>query len=171
MATGIINDTSVQMLVDGESMISIMSNGISIMSNGMRKKLNLPIRVDGDHYLKGIQGPKTRLLGICENVKVKIGGISLPVHFFVTEKSSQEVLLGQGFLVQSRAAMQYSADGSVEMTISKEGKVVRIEVTAMNPSNYLRHVPGEKIRVVKDESDSEEDDSSYPKATRQAQRA
>lgn len=134
-ATGTIKNRDIPMLIDGGSQISVISDDL-------RKRLGLPLRVDGKHYIKGIQGQARRLLGICENTTVLIGGIEVNIHFFVSENPSQEAVLGQGVLVQTEASMDYHKHGLVEMTLRKDGRVVTLCVTRAENSRYLRLVPG-----------------------------
>jgi hypothetical protein len=130
-----INGGRCEAMVDGGSQISIMSDEC-------RKRLGLPLRIDGKHYVRGVTGPKQRMCGICENVPVKIGGITVPIHFFISEKSNQDILLGQPFLVQVQATVEYGNDGTVTLMMHRDGKTVSLEVTSVEGgASYLTDMP------------------------------
>lgn len=135
-AEGKINGTTARMLVDSGAMVSVMSDRI-------RQKLKLPLRVDGKHVIRGINGTPEMLKGISENVMVNIGGINTPVHFFVHSNPNHEIILGQAFLMHSAASVDYDVEGAVVMTLrGPNGKVVSMEVTSKT-AHYMVNVDGD----------------------------
>ncbi|KAK4701454.1 hypothetical protein P7C70_g4775, partial [Phenoliferia sp. Uapishka_3] len=131
--------------VEGEIIKALLDNGsmICMMQDEVRKRLGLPIRTDGSHRVRMAGGGLETLLGISENVPVRIGGVTTYVHFFISKGSSNPILLGQNFLRQVEARFSYHADGSVMMGMTFKGKRITVEVTSKDESRYLSQVPGE----------------------------
>ncbi|KAK4701374.1 hypothetical protein P7C70_g4858, partial [Phenoliferia sp. Uapishka_3] len=131
--------------IQGEPIKGLLDNGsmICMMREDVRKRLGLPIRTDGSHRVRMAGGGLETLLGICENVPIKIGGITTHVHFFVSRASSNAILLGQNFLRQVEARFQYHADGSVLMGMTHKGRQITVEVTGKDEARYLANVPGD----------------------------
>lgn len=124
---------SVKMLVDSGAMVSVMSDSF-------RRTFGLPLRVDGNHTIRGINGSQEKLLGISENVLVDIGGVKSPVHFFIHDRPNHDIVHGQAFLMHCAASVEYDVDGAVLLTLrGHEGRVVRMEVTPKD-ARYLVNV-------------------------------
>lgn len=131
-AKGLVNGKPAKMLIDSGAMISVMSEQ-------MRKYFGLPIRLDGNHTVRGINGDFETLRGISENVTVSLGEVETSVHFFVHNKPNHDVVLGQAFLMRVAASVDYDIEGSVVLTMKgNKGKIVRMEVTPKTAS-YLIH--------------------------------
>lgn len=132
-AKGLVNGKPAKMLIDSGAMISVMSEQ-------MRKYFGLPIRLDGNHTVRGINGDFETLRGISENVTVSLGEVETSVHFFVHNKPNHDVVLGQAFLMRVAASVDYDIEGSVVLTMKgNKGKIVRMEVTPKTAS-YLINV-------------------------------
>ncbi|KAK4701126.1 hypothetical protein P7C70_g5111, partial [Phenoliferia sp. Uapishka_3] len=131
--------------IEGETIKALLDNGsmICMMQDRVRKRLGLPIRTDGTHKVRMAGGSLEVMLGISEDVPVRIGGVTTYVHFFISEGSSNGVLLGQNFLRQVEARFSYHADGSVMMGMTYRGRRITVEVTGKDESRYLAKVPGE----------------------------
>ncbi|KAK4698279.1 hypothetical protein P7C70_g8002, partial [Phenoliferia sp. Uapishka_3] len=131
--------------VEGETIKALLDNGsmICMMQEEVRKRLGLPIRTDGSHRVRMAGGGLEALMGISENVPVRIGGVTTYVHFFISKGSSNPILLGQNFLCQVEARFSYHADGLVMMGMTYKGRRITVEVTGKDESRYLSHVPGE----------------------------
>lgn len=128
-----MNGKPAKMLIDSGAMISVMSEQ-------MRQYFGVPIRLDGDHTGRGINGDFQTLRGISENVIVSLGGLETPVHFFVHNKPNHDVVLGQAFLMRVAASVDHDIKGSVVLTMKgNKGKIVRMEVTPKTAS-YLINV-------------------------------
>ncbi|KAK4700552.1 hypothetical protein P7C70_g5696, partial [Phenoliferia sp. Uapishka_3] len=131
--------------IEGETLKALLDNGsmICMMQDRVRKRLGLPIRTDGTHKVRMAGGSLETMMGISEDVPVRIGGVTTYVHFFISEGSSNGVLLGQNFLRQVEARFSYHADGSVMMGMTYKGRRITVEVTGKDESRYLAKVPGE----------------------------
>ncbi|KAK4698136.1 hypothetical protein P7C70_g8101, partial [Phenoliferia sp. Uapishka_3] len=131
--------------VEGEVIKALLDNGsmICMMQDEVRRRLGLPIRTDGSHRVRMAGGGLETLMGISENVPVRIGGVTTHVHFFISKGSSNPILLGQNFLRQIEARFSYHADGSVMMGMTYKGRRITVEVTSKDESRYLSKVPGE----------------------------
>ncbi|KAK4700762.1 hypothetical protein P7C70_g5480, partial [Phenoliferia sp. Uapishka_3] len=131
--------------IEGETIKALLDNGsmICMMQDRVRRRLGLPIRTDGTHRVRMAGGSTETMMGISEDVPVKIGGVTTYVHFFISEGSSNAVLLGQNFLRQVEARFSYHADGSVMMGMTHKGRRITVEVTGKDESRYLAKVPGE----------------------------
>ncbi|KAK4699761.1 hypothetical protein P7C70_g6498, partial [Phenoliferia sp. Uapishka_3] len=131
--------------VEGETIKALLDNGsmICMMQDQVRRRLGLPIRTDGQHRVRMAGGASEVLLGISENVPVRIGGVTTHVHFFIPRNCTNQILLGQNFLRQVEARFNYNSDGSVMMGMTHKGRKITVEVTGRDESRYLSHVPGE----------------------------
>ncbi|KAK4706029.1 hypothetical protein P7C70_g169, partial [Phenoliferia sp. Uapishka_3] len=131
--------------IEGETLKALLDNGsmICMMQDRVRRRLGLPIRTDGTHKVRMAGGSLETMMGISEDVPVRIGGVTTYVHFFISEGSSNGVLLGQNFLRQVEARFSYHADGSVMMGMTYKGRRITVEVTGKDESRYLTNVPGE----------------------------
>ncbi|KAK4690585.1 hypothetical protein P7C70_g9546, partial [Phenoliferia sp. Uapishka_3] len=80
--------------IEGISIRALLDNGsmICMMQDEVRRKLGLPIRTDGTHRVRMAGGSLETLMGISENVPVRIGGVTTYVHFFISKGSTNQVL-------------------------------------------------------------------------------
>ncbi|KAK4699272.1 hypothetical protein P7C70_g6990, partial [Phenoliferia sp. Uapishka_3] len=124
-----IKGITINALLDGGSMVCLMTEAV-------RVHLGLSIRTDGKHSITGAGGSKDPLLGICENVPVTVAGIKTLVHFFITPKSSKDIFLGQNFLRQVQAKLEFKKDGSVILGLEDENGEATIEVTPKDDGSF-----------------------------------
>ncbi|KAK4700703.1 hypothetical protein P7C70_g5540, partial [Phenoliferia sp. Uapishka_3] len=131
--------------IGGETHKALLDNGsiICMMQDDVRRHLGLPIRTDGTHRVRMAGGSLETLMGISEDVPVRIGGVTTYVHFFISKGSTNPILLGQNFLRQVEANFVYHADGSVLMRMTHRGRQITVEVTSKDETRYLANVPGE----------------------------
>ena len=130
-----IYDQPTKCLVDSGSQINLMSESF-------RRTCNIPMRVDGTHKVTNVSGMDEALEGICESVPVSISGLVISVPFFVSKTMHRDVLLGQGFLMQSMASLDYDVDGAVRLSLCKDRKIIRVEVTPASDREYMFDMPG-----------------------------
>ena len=119
---GKIMDHAARMLLDSGS-------NINIMNVAVQETLGLPLRVDGIHRSKVANGELVTFSGLCENVPLEVGGMTVYTHFFVSESTSNNVILGYPFMRQVQATFRYNNDGSVQFGMYHEGRVVQAKVT------------------------------------------
>jgi hypothetical protein len=130
-----IRSLTINALLDGGSMVSVISDQL-------RNKLNLPMRIDGKHRLRGPHGQAKDLLGVCEHVTVEVGGFYFKTHLFVMDRPNNDLILGQPFLFDCRATFDYNIKGGqVMLTISQDDKISTFAVTAGRPDFYIHDIP------------------------------
>jgi hypothetical protein len=103
-----INGRRLKALLDNGSMVNVLSKGLAC-SLGLiitEKKMNL----------KGIGGHKNKIIGIAENVPVKVGSITKPVHFWISSGDVQPIL-GKPFLVAASANIKFHKEGAESLSI------------------------------------------------------
>lgn len=127
-----ISGKDVEGLVDCGSMICLISEAF-------RKRAGLTaIKRSGD-TIRGIGGESSSLGGICENVPVTIGGVVTHQHFFVSEKTSVDILLGLPFLVSVQAQLNYSPSGSANLLMKIGSKTLDATLNRIGSAQKKLH--------------------------------
>jgi hypothetical protein len=94
MVTVSIMDHDVRCLVDTGSELNLISNEIV-------QTIGLPNDIEGTRWsLTGVNGGSDRLVGLCHNVPMKVGGHNFDHHLFISRHSpgKQEIILGQPWI-------------------------------------------------------------------------
>ncbi|KAL8290225.1 hypothetical protein RQP46_003164 [Phenoliferia psychrophenolica] len=120
-------------VIQGESLKALIDGGaqVSMMDDSVRRRLQLPITInDGSMRIRMAGGGINSMLGFTSNVPVNILGVTTLVDFFIAPEPSNRILLGVPFLRAVQAKLDFKKDGSVAMTLGKEGNRIVLEVTA-----------------------------------------
>ena len=75
---------------------------INLMSMDFYKKGKWPINTKHGWKICTATRATEELHGVCPNVRVKIGDVDMDQHFFVKEKSSHLVILGELYNITTR---------------------------------------------------------------------
>jgi hypothetical protein len=77
--------------------------------------------------LKGIGGHKNEIIGIAENIPVKVWSISKPVHFWISSGDVQPIL-GKPFLVSASANTKFHKEGAESLSIRDNNKTYLVPI-------------------------------------------
>jgi len=127
---------SVKALLDSGSQVNIISDTL-------RRELGLGLRTDGNHQMRGCGGAATKMEGLCEFVKVFVGGLELEVHFYCMKDSNFHLLLGVPFFHLVQATLDFNKDGSVDLGMKYGGKSSSLTISDAGSHGYLYDVPGQ----------------------------
>jgi hypothetical protein len=127
------------MLIDSGSELNMMAQSI-------QERLELPLDPSGaDWLLRGVSGHQVRLVGLCRNVPLQVGGIPFPHNFFVTSDNMGQkgIILGQPWLFSYSARLDYTHNVGMNLQVWQEGdrdggQSVRVALPIMTaPRNVL----------------------------------
>ncbi|KAJ1500670.1 hypothetical protein HMI56_003695, partial [Coelomomyces lativittatus] len=107
-------------LVDSGSQVNIISKEVS-------KKLNLPVNNSYNASYQGINGDKENFEGGINQVKIKVGTICRTLFFYVSNKISEELILGKPFIHEFGVITKAKPDGD-KLWVSDEDKKVEVQI-------------------------------------------
>lgn len=117
--------------VNGCRVSSLVDSGaeVNLIEVETCRRIGIPYTADVRLKLVGIDRTETTLLGVCENVDISVGPVTVTQTLLVVEKASQPLVLGTPYASATQMMTQSHQDGRVEITISclKTGKVVHFD--------------------------------------------
>ena len=126
--SGYVENSPMHFLLDAGSEINVMPFRTF-------EKLNILIDVDADWRMGDANAQTTKLMGVCHNVSIVIGGVGVKVHIFVNQQAKYDLLLGRPWERAVRAEYQNRDDGSLWCKIrSPDGR--RIVRFCAVPANH-----------------------------------
>ena len=135
-----------------EPLVALVDHGseINLMSKELYEMGKWPIDTDHGWMIRAANNSRGNLYGACPNVKVSIGDVVDEQNFFVQDKSTYPIILGQPFITASRMETKVMDNGSAYARIrSRDGKkaVQFLTVCANHERNRenLRENPLPKI--------------------------
>ena len=108
-----------------EPIVALIDHGseINLMSKELHEKGNWPIDLDHGWLIRAANNSRGDLYGACPNVKVTIGDVGDEQHFFVQERSTYPIILGQPYITATRMETKVMDNGSAYARIrSRDGK-------------------------------------------------
>jgi hypothetical protein len=129
--SGQIDNFRMRMLLDSGSEINLISKQLA-------NDLRLPIinQENQPHSMVGAGKQSAKLLGRCDEVPIRIGGMVIPVTCFVAEKSSMAMLLGQPFLKKAQVKLEYGPEGGIKVKFAYDGREASMELPARS-NNWM----------------------------------
>ena len=123
----------VAVTINGKQIQALLDNGsqVNLLPRDLAGKMGLII-TQKPMKLRGIGGHKSDILGIAENVPVKVGNITKEVHFWVSSAAVQPIL-GKPWLIDVSASIQFKDSGVESLSIKKNGQTYLVPI--LNPSN------------------------------------
>ncbi|MCO5613067.1 hypothetical protein L7F22_067341 [Adiantum nelumboides] len=123
---------------------------INLMSKSLHQKGRWPIDVDHGWRIQAANILLGDLHGACANVKVTIGDVSDEHSFFIQERSSYPIILGQPYITIVRMKTKVLDDGSAYARVhSRDGKrAIQFLIVCVNHArnkDNLRDHPLPKI--------------------------
>jgi hypothetical protein len=114
--------------ISGKQLKALLDNGsmVNVLSKGLACSLGLII-TEKKMNLKGIGGHKNKIIGIAENVPVKVGSITKPVHFWISSGDVQPIL-GKPFLVSASANIKFHKEGAESLSIRDNNKTYLVPI-------------------------------------------
>jgi hypothetical protein len=130
---------------------------VNLMPLRTYEKLNYPIDDGVKWTINGFEGENSstgRILGVCHDLRVSVGGVEVKTPVFVVERSGQDLLLGRPWEREVRAGFINEDDGSVSVQIkSPDGRrVVSFKGVNADHERNRKHA-----RFSEDERHGEED--------------
>ena len=118
---------------------------VNLIEESVAKELGIPFTTDGRLKLVDINNNETTLRGICENVDISIGPVTVTQSLLVVEKASQPMVLGMPYAgaTSMRTSVHPGGKVEVEITCPDTGKCVMFQGAkgGSNPKNkYLSHL-------------------------------
>jgi hypothetical protein len=98
----------------------------NVLSKGLACSLGLII-TEKKMNLKGIGGHKNEIIGIVENIPVKVGSITKPVHFWISSGDVQPII-GNPFLVSASAKIKFHKEGAESLSIRDNNKTSLVPI-------------------------------------------
>jgi len=108
-----------------EPIVALIDHGseINLISRELQEKGNWPIDLDHGWLIRAANNSRGDLYGACPNVKVTIGDVSDEQHFFVQDRSTYPIILGQPYITATRMETKVMDNGSAYARIrSRDGK-------------------------------------------------
>ena len=90
---------------------------INCILHSVALSLGLVIETDVRVHMQTAGGHRSGLIGICREVPVTVGTVTVYQNFFVLEKGTAECLLGRPYENATRMAKKTQNDGSVHITV------------------------------------------------------
>ncbi|KAK0543273.1 hypothetical protein OC846_006475 [Tilletia horrida] len=155
----------IKIKLDGQELMAMLDSGseLDMISPEAAAKAQLPVRYDGDHRVRGINGAKAdKLGGICEHAPLTIGGITRTVHLFIKPMNYQ-VLLGMPTIRRFQIQQGHDKEGRPCINM-KDPNGVKVRVYTANgqgltrtyiPPNAGREPRRDEVEYSESESDDE----------------
>lgn len=108
-----------------EPIVALVDHGseINLMSKELYEMGKWPIDMDHGWRIRAANESRGDLYGACPNVKVTIGDVSDEQNFFVQERSTYPIILGQPYITATRMETKVMDNGSAYARIrSRDGK-------------------------------------------------
>jgi hypothetical protein len=134
MVTVKIKGYDVRCLVDTGSELNLISHALV-------NTLGLPIDIDGNRWsLSGVHGGSDRLVGLCRNISMDVGGHDFAHHLFISRNSPgrQEIILGQPWIQWYSGRIDFTRAGTMDLLLWKDGDrshPPNITVRLLRPGN------------------------------------
>lgn len=151
---GEIGGNQVRFMIDTGSEIDVMSRALY-----ERFKESIPVRTDLRMFLKGVNGPARRMIGIMEDAEIKIGKMSFFSNMHLNEDGPDYVILGQPFVHQSKLEHVW-VDGQPKIRLIAEDGVIEFPYPSDDRSSQReqeRSRSRTRHRAEKKENDEEVD--------------
>ena len=139
--------------INGKAQTAIIDSGAatSIITKPLLNRLGYKVDKASKLVVVTANGARTKSLGIVNNIPLAFGKIIILTSFQVLESKDEVLILGNEWLIENDAAMQWK---EAIFTIKKGGKVVRIPV-ALTKTTRLH-----AMEESKEEYDDEYDESN-----------
>ena len=110
---------------------------VNLIEEGMAKHIGIPFTSDGRLKLVDINDNETTLRGICENVDISIGPVTVTQSLLVVEKASQPMVLGMPYAGATAMSTNVFPGGrvEVEVTCPETGKRVMFQGAKRGPES------------------------------------
>jgi hypothetical protein len=116
--------------IDGTLQVeALLDNGseVNLMPKRTFDKLNFPIDKNIEWYINGFGDDEemagSSCMGVCHDVPIDIGGVTVRTHVFVVKHAAQDLLLGRPWERESRATFTNRDNGDYYCTIqSQDGR-------------------------------------------------
>ena len=108
-----------------EPIVALIDHGseINLMSKELYEMGKWPIDTDHGWLIRAANNSRGDLYGACPNVRVTIGDVSDEQNFFVQDRSTYPIILGQPYITSSRMETKVMDNGSAYARIrSRDGK-------------------------------------------------
>lgn len=108
-----------------EPLVALVDHGseINLMSKELYEMGKWPIDTDHGWLIRAANNSRGDLYGACPNVKVTIGDVSDEQNFFVQDRSTYPIILGQPYITATRMETKVMDNGSAYARIrSRDGK-------------------------------------------------
>ncbi|KAH8914675.1 hypothetical protein BT69DRAFT_1342442 [Atractiella rhizophila] len=103
------------------------------MSKATQEAIQASLRLTSSYSITGVNGLTSAIAGIAENVDINLGSMTIPQHFFVTPSITHGIILGQAFLHDSKAFLNYDTpDDSVIISVRQSYHRLRYKIPAEN---------------------------------------
>jgi hypothetical protein len=165
MVTVSIHGHDIRCLVDTGSELNLISNELV-------QTIGLPNDIEGTRWsLSGVNGGSDRLVGLCRDVSMKVGGHNFDHHLFISRHSpgKQDIILGQPWIQWFSGRIDLDRSGSMDLVLWKDGDrshAPTISVRLLRPGNERNQTTfqpanqhGAFVTEVDDDSD---DDANFP---------
>jgi hypothetical protein len=137
-ATGLVT-----VKIKGYEVRALVDTGseLNLISNALVNSVGLPVDIDGTRWsLSGVHGGADRLMGLCRNVDMDIGGHNFKHHLFISRNSPgrQEIILGQPWIQWFAGRIDFAREGSMDLLLWKDGDRTHrptITVRLLRPGN------------------------------------
>ncbi len=106
----------------------------NLMTVELAARAGLPIRPNPKLGMVGHLGERERFGGLCEEVPVSVGSVTVSSNFFTLQKAENELVLGQPFIVASLLSFSYS-DGGQNATIVNDERTKQVTIRVANLSD------------------------------------
>jgi hypothetical protein len=137
-ATGMIT-----VLIKGQEVRCLVDTGseLNLVSLSLVQSLGLPNDTEGTRWsLSGVNGGSDRLMGLCRDIPMRVGGHNFDHHLFVSRQSPgrQEIILGQPWIQWFSGRIDFDRDGSMDLRLWEDGDrshPATISVRLLKPGN------------------------------------
>ena len=133
--------------VNGQSVSVLLDTGaeVNLIEESLVQRLGVAYTVDQRMKLVDVNGNETVLRGICENIEISIGPVSVVQSLLVVERASQPMILGMPYTSATSVRMQFHPSGKVEIeaTCPETEVTVRFEGARAGKhpkKKYLSHL-------------------------------
>ncbi|KAJ7259778.1 hypothetical protein C8J57DRAFT_1072943 [Mycena rebaudengoi] len=163
-ATGMVT-----VLIKGQEVRCLVDTGseLNLVSHSLVQSLGLPNDIEGTRWsLSGVNGGSDRLMGLCRDVPMRVGGHNFDHHLFVSRQNpgKQEIILGQPWIQWFSGRIDLDRDGSMDLCLWEDGDRSRpptISVRLLKPGNERNQTGfqqgSHRVAYVEEASDDDAD--------------
>ncbi|KAH8914431.1 hypothetical protein BT69DRAFT_1305143, partial [Atractiella rhizophila] len=142
------------------SLLEVLRKGVGRkMVDSTQEAIQASLWLTSSYSITGVNGLTSAIAGIVENVDINLGSMTIPQHFFVTPSITHSIILGQAFLHDSKAFLNYDTpDDSIIISVRQSYHRLHYKIPAENLKWQYRNLDDVALGKITTESIEEKEE-------------